>query len=475
MVRRRLKTLDRALRVLTVNTADSGGGAERVAFELSRFFRCKGAEVWFAVGSRREDADWILAMQTLGFWGRGWSFIAERIRGTGGSGAARTADFLADVIGQPSRWIHRRLGYEDFDFPGTRRLLSLPPRSPDLLHIHNMHGGYFDLRELSALSARLPVVLTLHDAWLLSGHCAHSFDCDRWRTGCGDCPDLTVPPSIARDNTAVNWKRKRQIYEKSRVYVATPSEWLMAKVRESMLAAAIVEARVIPNGVVTTTFHPGDRDADRSLLGIPRQAKVVLFAANGIRRNPWKDYTTLRSALSLLARQPTAANLLFLGIGESAPSESFDGAELRFVPYQKDPQVLAAYYRAADLYVHASRADTFPNVVVEALACGTPVVATAIGGIPEQIRGLRSNEDDSLNTYTRADATGVLVPPGNPEILAEALRALLQDDELRARLASNAAVDAEARFNVLRQVDAYYAWYEEILGRRAGSVMGSVN
>jgi hypothetical protein len=113
----------------------------------------------------------------------------------------------------------------------------------DIVHCYNLHGGYFDLRILPALSRRQPVILDLRDAWLLSGHCAHSLGCDRWRSGCGDCPDLGLYPSLPRDGTAFNWRRKQQIFSNSDVFVVTPSQWMLQKVRESMLAPNVRDAR----------------------------------------------------------------------------------------------------------------------------------------------------------------------------------------------------------------------------------------
>ena len=65
-------------------------------------------------------------------------------------------------------------------FPASHRVLELPPRPPDVLHLHNLHGGYFDLRVLPELSARQPTVVTMHDEWLYTGHCAYTLDSERW-------------------------------------------------------------------------------------------------------------------------------------------------------------------------------------------------------------------------------------------------------------------------------------------------------
>src|SRR5204862_2786030 len=113
-------------------------------------------------------------------------------------------------------------------------------------------------------SHQVPLVLTLHDGWLLSGHCAHSLDCERWTIGCGHCPDLTLDPAIRRDATAYNWRRKHELFKNSRLYIATPSRWLMQKVERSMLATYVLGARIIPNGVDLPIFHPADQQAARA-------------------------------------------------------------------------------------------------------------------------------------------------------------------------------------------------------------------
>jgi glycosyltransferase involved in cell wall biosynthesis len=360
------------------------------------------------------------------------------------------------------------LGLEDMYSPGTRKLLALQPQLPDIVHCHNLHGNYFDLRQLPALSRRVPVILTLHDTWMLAGHCAYSFDCERWKSGCGNCPDLSIYPAVTRDATAINWRRKQKIYAASRLYVATPSRWLMEKAGESMLMPGVVESRVIPYGIDLKIFHPGDAAASRSLLGIPHDAGVLLFAANGARKNIFKDYETIRSAVSLVAGKLRGERIVFLALGDSGTGEEREmigDIEIRYVPYVKDARTMAHYYRAADLFLHAAKADNFPNAILEALACGTPVIGTAVGGIPEQIRGAHGivNGPATLNAHGAEDATGALVPAGDSRSMADAVIALLADRGLRRQLSHNASRDASVRFDIERQVNDYLEWFREIL------------
>jgi glycosyltransferase involved in cell wall biosynthesis len=215
-----------------------------------------------------------------------------------------------------------------------------------------------------------------------------------------------------------------------------------------MLVPAIVESRVIRNGVDLSVFQPGDRGFARSRLAIPDDTAMLLFSANGIRKNIWKDYSLMRSVIAGVAERLKNTHVVFVALGEDSPAEFIGRAELRFVPYEEDPAVVAQYYQAANVYVHPARVDTFPNTVLEALACGTPVVATAVGGIPEQILD---------------GETGFLIPPGDTRAMTEAIVALLSDEKLGISLGRNAARDAVKRFDLKRQMGDYLTWYQEIL------------
>ena len=268
----------------------------------------------------------------------------------------------AEKIAEPVRSLRTWRGHEDFQFPGTYRIVAASGGRPDVLHAHNLHGGYFDLRALPSFG--VPLVLTLHDAWLLSGHCAHSFDCDRWRTGCGHCPDLRIYPAIRRDATAYNFKRKRRIYRQTRLHLSTPCQWLMDKVEASMLAESLVQTKVIPYGVDLGIFKPGDQQEARAGLDLLGDVKILLFSAASIRKNDFKDYQTMRAAVQRVADQIESGRVIFLALGEDGPPEHInERVEIRFVPFQSDLMTIADYYRAADIYIHAARADTFPNAV----------------------------------------------------------------------------------------------------------------
>ena len=449
------------MHIAQVSTADQAGGAESVAWQLFQAYRRYGHQSSFIVGWKRSSDPDVVELthdEYRGSWSRRCSAAAAQLGTAVGPlrGLRHLQTALRLIVGQPRRWYHRQLGREDFDFPGTYYLGSALKSAPDIVHCHNLHGGwlkdggYFDLTALPLLTRRVPVVVTLHDAWLLSGHCAHSFECERWKSGCGDCPDLTIYPAVKRDATAYNWQRKQGLFARSRLFVAAPSRWLMDKVDGSMLKPACIEQRVIPNGVDLTIFAPADKSQARKRLGLPLEAKILVFAANGVKQNLWKDYKTMRAALARVAVLMKDRPVLFVALGEGEAEEAIGSVRIQCVPYQHDPSAVARYYQAADLYIHAARAETFPNAVIEATACGTPVVATAVGGISEQVLDGR---------------TGFLVPAGDAEAMARQIVRLLEQESLRRLMASEAERVARERFDLKQQVRAYLNWYDSILLR----------
>src|SRR5262249_9056126 len=210
-------------------------------------------------------------------------------------------------------------------------------------------------------------------------------------------------------------------------------------------------------------FRPADKRAARAALGLPADARICFFVARGLAANPSKDYQTLRAAITRLSELPLDQRVVFVARGEQLPTETLGQVEIRYVPWTPDPGDVVRYYQAADVYLHAARMDTFPLSVLEAQACGTPVIATAVGGIPEQVRNLCPVEGHAdVPAHDTDEATGVLVPPKDGGAMAAAIEHLLRDDALRGCLGRNAARTARARFDLRRQVGDYLDWYGEI-------------
>ncbi|HMP00862.1 MAG TPA: glycosyltransferase [Gemmatales bacterium] len=441
------------MKILQVSTADRASGAEFVALNLHQGLRRRGCTTWMAVAERHTDSEGVFVLDNdaeRGGWTRFWLAAGRRLGTIFGSGAVgrRIRSLLGYRLGQPGRAWKIDQGWEDFDFPATRRLPDLTPSLPDLLHCNNLHGGYFDLRALPELAERLPVVLTLHDMWPLTGHCASALGCPRWQTGCGACPDLGIYPPVKKDNTAANWRRKRDLFSASGVEVICTSQWMKSQLPGSTLDAAAATARVIHLGIETDVFTTlPDQQATRAELGIPADAAVLVWTCSSGRKNVFKDYQTLETATREVAARGVGRPLWFLLVGGEPCREPLGTAQMLGVGHVSDRRRLAQLYRAGDVFIHATKAEAWGLTITEALASGLPVVSTAVGGIPEQVLH---------------EETGLLVAPGDAAAFANATYRLLLDETLRRRLGNQGAELARSRFGIERQVDEYLSAFQSI-------------
>jgi len=448
--------------ILQVSAMDNYGGAARVAWDLHTAYRRLGHRSWMMVGKSFErDPDVnVFPAPALPKFARNLYQFGEIIKNYkiewGDKNLGRFFQRLSSV--EPVRSWNDYWGVEDFEYPETWKLLdTLGENTPDIIHLHNLHANYFDLRILPALSARYPVVMTLHDAWLLSGHCAHSLDCVRWKTGCGSCPYLSVSPPIKRDATAFNWRRKKSIYLGSRVHVVSPSQWLLDKATDahSILKPAILSARVIPNGIDLSVFRPAPKAQARQELNISQDAFVLLFVAAGSRaklsqKDLYKDYATIQSALEVVSSKIMKSRpVVFMALGGKSSEETYIGKTLvKFLPYVNNAPDLVKYYQASDVYLHAAYAETFPTVILEAMACGVPVIVTAVGGIVEQVLD---------------GVTGFLVDKFDAHSMAVRILELVSNDELRNSMGRQAVSTSHTLWGADRMVENYLSYYQEIL------------
>jgi glycosyltransferase involved in cell wall biosynthesis len=436
--------------ILSLNTEAFGGGASRIALSLLNFYNAAGhpSKLYNAI----HDVPGQQIQKLRNDQSRN---VFQRILHMGMKASLDKGIPLLPKIFQqlmclaePIRHLHIRQGHDDFWQPATSRIPGGIDPPPVIIHAHNLFGGFFDLRQLPRISGWLPFVWTLHDMWAFTGHCSHPLDCRRWLESCGKCPYPSLPPAVTKDGTAFNLAQKRAVYEKSRVYLATPSQWLMDRAQSSVLAPGVVSARVIPNGVDQSSYKPASKSAAREALGIPQGASVLLFVAAGNRSNPWKDYDTLDGAAQILARRLHPGKLVLMVPGADHPSVNLLGVEVKPVPWTDDPASLATYYQAADLYLHAAHAENFPNVILEALSCGLPVVGTDVGGIPEQIQ-------DGVN--------GFVVPKSDPQAMADRAIELLSDKSKLNLFSESAASSARGKYSLERMGNEYLDWFHELL------------
>ena len=412
-----MSSSDSPLKIVHISTWDNAGGSGRAAYRLHTSLKKLGVQSRMLVGRKRTlDPD----VRVIG-------------------GAFHRLDKL--IGGLSDRMDLQYLFYpSSFFLPWMRWV-----RQADLIQVFNTHGGYFGHRAFVRLSRRRPVVWRLSDMWALTGHCSYSYECERWRTGCGSCPHLEEYPQLRRDTSAALWRVKDQIYRKSRLTIVSPSRWLGELARQSPLLSRF-PIHWIPNGLDTDLFHPIPKEEARRELGLSPSGRVVLFSASSVCQER-KGSAFLKEALSRTRESLKGTTLLV--VGEGAEAFRWDGPlPVKAIGPVEDDRRLAAVYSAADLFILPTLADNLPNGALESLACGTPVVSFAVGGVPEVVRHME---------------TGYAAVPRDAADLGKGIRLLLDDTALRERMARQGRAVVEQEYRLDLQTRRFEQLYRDIL------------
>jgi len=316
----------------------------------------------------------------------------------------------------------------------------------DLIHLHNIHGYYLNFDFIKFLGKlNIPVVWTLHDGWAMTGRCAYLFDCKKWKAGCGNCPDLSLYPKSFIDSTSFMWKKKKNyILSEWNPVIICPSQWLANRVKESYLKE--YQVKVIPNAVDIEVFRSKNKNTIRKKYGIPIGKKIILCLAADLK-DERKGIRYFFESLKYI----TVNNLMVVTVGKVVNYDKIKeiNIEIKQMDYINDKNEISDIYNIADIFCISSLDDNFPTTVLEAMACGIPVVGFNIGGIPEQV-----TED-----------CGILLNPKDSEVLGRALEKLLNDDELRKKFSENCRKRVLQNYTIEKFTDNYIKIYNKALRR----------
>ncbi len=249
---------------------------------------------------------------------------------------------------------------------------------PDVIQLHNLHGYYINVEILfDYLKQRgKPVVWTLHDCWPVTGHCPHftMVKCDRYKDGCFCCPQKKeYPASYVLDRSKQNWERKKAAFTGvSNLTIVCVSQWLESVVNNSYLKE--YKTQVIYNGIDLNHFKKTNGDF-RKQYHLEGKRVLLGVAQHWVARKGLYDYIKL--AQSLDDRYRIVLVGLTAGEVKNLPENIIP------IPPLSNDDKLAEIYSACDLCLNLSYEETFGLTSVEALACGTPIIAYDLTAVPE--------------------------------------------------------------------------------------------
>ncbi len=336
-------------------------------------------------------------------------------------------------------------GFEQFTVPwrGKTPGWNVGTMGADILHLHWIATLIDQPSLFATLPAELPIVWTVHDMNPLTGGCHYAGDCEAFTCACRDCPQLGRRGATDLSNRVFH--AKRRALEGKNVHLVTPSRWLEREARRSRVLAGVRSCRTIRYGLDTTAFSPRPQVEARHLLGLPNDRVIVAFGADSVD-NPRKGFAAFLRALSLLEDRRRIVAVVFGRRRRSV--ELGDVCPLVDLGHTTDGSRLATIYSAADVMVVPSSEEICGQTGLEAMACGTPVAAFAVGGIPE---------------YVHPFDTGLLAHPGDPADLARQIGWLVAHPAERQRLGHNARTLIRREFDASHQGQAYARLYSELL------------
>lgn len=308
--------------------------------------------------------------------------------------------------------------------------------NPDIVHLHWVCGGFLSPEKIKKI--KKPIVWTIHDMWPFSGVKHYNADDKSYINGNFNNNFLDK----------CTWKRKERSWNNlNNLTVVSPSKWLSNEAKSSYLFKKFI-IKNIPNGIDTNIFKKYDKLLSRKKYGLPLDKKLLLFGAAHPLSDERKGYKLLISIIQELLKLNLNKNLALVVFGSADDNKIDFGLPTYFIGKVSSEKDLAKVYSAADIFITPSKEDNLPNTVIESMACGTPVVAFNIGGMPDMI-------DNKIN--------GALVAPFKIDLMAKEISFIFNNKKYYKRLSVEARKKVLKEFEINLIVKKYYQLYQSIL------------
>lgn len=411
------------MKILLVNTFDIVGGPGRWVYMMHTNFLSKKIDSTYLVDNKFSKDPSII----------GYSGKFRNVR----SRFKQTIEYLP-LLKYP-KW--KKVIFSTGSAPfGINKFID--DTKPDIVHLNWINRGFISIKSLSKI--KQPVVWTLHDMWPFTGGCHYDEECGRYHDRCGTCPILGSKSEEDLSRRVLN--EKNRYLNDLNLTVVAPSKWLWKCASESSLFR---NKRVenIPVGMDINTFSPVNKMEAREILKLPKDKKLVLFGAMNAVSDKRKGFGYLQDALNKLANKNSNIELVIFGSSENESRDNFN-FKCHFLGNINDNKKMSLVYSAADVFVAPSIQDNMPATVMEALACGTPVAAFNIGGMPDMIEH---------------KLCGYLAHPFETSDLANGIEWILSNENIR--LGNRARSKMIVEFDISKIADKYFDLYHSIVDK----------
>lgn len=358
------------MKVVSISTKDSFGGAARVAYRLHEEVNREGIDNILLVNAKRTDST---TVRLASDFHNPLNFLTYRLR-------------------KFEIWYQERLRRINWaKYPNKHDKIlsdiavsllqnSLDKLDYDLIHMHWVGESFVDFTELS--NVKNPIIWTIHDCFSFTALCSYFETCEKYKTHCEACPQLASDKKKDLSYEVFEMKQKR--YSNLNFHIVSPSRWLGERAKESALLKDF-PVTIIPNGIDTQVFSPIDKSDAKQKLGLDPSKKTILFGGISALADPRKGGLLLADSLNQLSKRYTSDDIQLLVFGSEQKSGYQFDFPIKYLGYVDKEEDLMIAYNAADVTVVPSKYENFPNTILESISCGTPVVGFNIGGNPDMI------------------------------------------------------------------------------------------
>ncbi len=271
----------------------------------------------------------------------------------------------------------------------------------DVFHMHWISGfiSYETIAKLSFLGK--PIFWTLHDQYPLTACCHYTHGCEKYKEGCNDCPQLVVD---THDITKYLFEVKNK-YIKNNVTIIATSNWMVEMAKNSKLYNHS-QINIIPYSIDTQVFYPKSKVKSKNALGFSEDTKIILIGAQSLNQRV-KGYDQLYKTLQHLLNEENSKSLLennnlhLVTFGSNVNFVCDFPIPCKNMGFISDKGELATLYSAADVFVFPSIEEAFGLTSIEAMACGTPVVAFNICAMKDVIIDGTNGYKSEINDYSK--------------------------------------------------------------------------
>lgn len=255
-------------------------------------------------------------------------------------------------------------------------------QNADVVHLHQVNFGLINWHTLKALCKTKKVVWTQHDMWCFTGGCFYEHCEQKYGEGCRNCP--LFDNSMGKKLVEYQFNIKKRCLEQNPITIVGCSNWMTECAKSSQITKKC-RCVTIPNCVDLGVFRPHSCADIRERFPQLRNKRIVLFGAMNIQ-DERKGYQYLRDAI--LHLDPDDYALVIFG--ENMSDDKLSGFDQICLGYISNQAEMSKVYSGCDVFVAPSLQENLANTVMESLACGTPVTAFRVGGMPDLINHMEN-------------------------------------------------------------------------------------